>query len=186
MKIDSSIKYHVNEGVYSPAEDTYFLIKCIQVKKEKSLDMGTGTGLIALHMARQGAQVTAVDKTPQAVRNAMENAQINNIKIQVIQSDLFSKITDCFDVITFNPPYLPPNGPRNISWDGGQKGIEVAERFLTQAHDHLHKKGRIYLLLSTLGDINYLINRYSDQYNFYLMDVLPLFFEQLHVFKITH
>lgn len=186
MKIDPSIKYHVQEGVYPPAEDTYFLIKCIHIEKEKSLDMGTGTGLIALHMARQGAQVTAVDKSLQAVTNTQENAQINNIKIQVIQSDLFSQITESFDVITFNPPYLPPSGPRDISWDGGQGGIEVAERFLTQAQNHLNKKGRIYLLLSTLSDITSLINRYSDQYHFHSINMLPLFFEQLQVFEITH
>ena len=186
MKVDSSIRYQVHDGVYPPAEDTYFLIKCIHVKKEKSLDMGTGTGIIALHMARQGAQVTAVDKLPQAVINAQENAQINDIKIQVMQSDLFSQIKEYFDVITFNPPYLPPNGPRDVSWDGGQGGIEVTERFLIQALDHLNKKGRIYLLLSTLSDINSLINRYSHQYHFHLIDVLPLFFEQLQVFEITH
>ena len=186
MKIDSSLKYRVHEGVYPPAEDTYFLIKCIHVGKEKSLDMGTGTGLIALHMARQSAQVTAVDKSSQAVINTQENARINNIEIQVIQSDLFSHISECFDVITFNPPYLPPSGPRDISWDGGRGGIQVAERFLAQAQDHLNKKGRIYLLLSTLSDINSLIKRYSDQYHFYPRDTLPLFFEQLQVFEITH
>lgn len=186
MKVDSSIRYQVNEGVYPPAEDTYFLIKCIHVKKEKSLDMGTGTGIIALHMARQGAQVTAVDRLPQAVTNAQENAQINDITIQVIQSDLFSQINESFDVITFNPPYLPPDGPQDVSWDGGPGGIEVTERFLTQAQDHLNKNGRIYLLLSTLSDINSLINRYRDHYHFHLIDALPLFFEQLQVFEITH
>ncbi len=186
MKIDSSLRYHVHEGVYPPAEDTYFLIKCIQVKQEKSLDMGTGTGLIALHMARQGAQVTAADKSSQAVINAQENARINNLEIRVIESDLFSHIRECFDVITFNPPYLPPSGPRDISWDGGQGGIQVAKRFLAQAQDHLNKKGRIYLLLSTRSDINSLITHYNDQYHFHPIDVLPLFFEQLRVFEITH
>ena len=186
MKIDTSLRYQVHEGVYSPAEDTYFLIKCIQVKTEKSLDMGTGTGLIALHMARQGARVTAVDKSSQAVINARENARINNLDITVRQGDLFAHISECFDVITFNPPYLPSTGPRDISWDGGRGGIQVAMRFLAQAQNHLNKKGRIYLLLSTHSDSASLMTQYKDQYHFHLIDVLPLFFEQLQVFEITH
>jgi len=185
MKVDPSLRCMVHEGVYPPAEDTYFLITCIQVKKEKILDMGTGAGLIALHMARQGARVTAVDKSRTAVTNAQENARINNIEMQVIQSDLFSQIRDCFDVITFNPPYLPPGRPRDISWDGGPGGIQVAGRFLAEAHHHLKKKGRIYLLLSTQSDIPTLIAQYQNHYQFYLIDVLPLFFEQLKVFRVT-
>ena len=102
------------------------------------------------------------------------------------QGDLFAHISECFDVITFNPPYLPSTGPRDISWDGGRGGIQVAMRFLAQAQNHLNKKGRIYLLLSTHSDSASLMTQYKDQYHFHLIDVLPLFFEQLQVFEITH
>jgi release factor glutamine methyltransferase len=186
MKIDTALKITVHEGVYPPAEDSYFLIKCIQVGKEKILDMGTGTGIIALHMAQHGAQVTATDKTREAIMNTYENAHLNGLSIQVIQSDLFRKISDCFDVITFNPPYLPQGPPSDISWDGGFKGIELADRFLREAQQYLKKEGRIYLLLSTRGDIKKLITQYQDIYRFHLIDTLPLFFEKLKVFKITH
>ena len=186
MKIDTTLKITVHEDVYPPAEDSYFLIRCIQVNKEKILDMGTGTGIIALHMAQQGAQVTATDIKRDAIINTLENARLNDIEIQVIQSDLFSKINDCFDVITFNPPYLPHSFPRDASWDGGCKGIEVAVEFLRDARHYLQKRGRIYMLLSTLGDIDKLITQHQDQYRFHLIDTLPLFFEQLKVFEITY
>ena len=52
MKIDTSIKIKVNSGVYPPSEDSYLLIECIDVGKEKVLEIGTGTGIIALHAAK--------------------------------------------------------------------------------------------------------------------------------------
>ena len=61
----------------------------------------------------------------------------------------------------------------------------MASGFLAEAHRYLSKTGRIYLLLSTLGDIASLLDMYQDLYHFHLVDVLPLFFEKLKVFVIT-
>ena len=107
MKIDTSIKIKVNCGVYPPSEDSYLLIECIDVGKEKVLEIGTGTGIIALHAAKNGAVVTTVDKNQKAVKNARGNAEKNGINIDIKQSDLFSSVDGMFDVIIFNPPYLP-------------------------------------------------------------------------------
>lgn len=186
MEIDASLKISVHPGVYPPSEDSYFLIKCLRVGKEKALDMGTGTGIIALNMAGQGAWVTAVDKSPVAVANTRENMEKNKLDIQVIQSDLFRNVPGRFDVITFNPPYLPTRFPKDDSWDGGTEGIEISWRFLTDASDHLTENGRIYLLLSTLGDIQKLLNHFKQYYHFQELDTLPFFFEKIRVYEITH
>ena len=186
MKIDTSLKIRVHPGVYPPSEDSYFLIKCLKVGKEKALDMGTGTGIIAFHMAQQGARVTAVDKSPLAVANTQENMEINNLNIQVIQSDLFTNVPGRFDVITFNPPYLPPGFPQDESWDGGTEGIEISWRFLSDASKHLTKNGRIYLLLSTLGAIQKLLNDFKQYYCFQELRTLSFFFEKIRVYEITH
>lgn len=181
-----NIKIKVKEGVYPPSEDSYFLIECIEIENEKSLDMGTGTGIIALHMAKNGAIVTAADKNINAVINAKENAEINGIKINVVQSDLFSNICEKFDVIVFNPPYLPSNDIYDEVWDGGKEGIEVAEKFLERAINYLNPRGRIYLLLSTLGNVKKCIDKFNSMYKFIKIDTLPLFFEKLVVYEITH
>jgi len=185
VEIDVSIKIKVRNGVYPPSEDSYFLIECIEVEKEKSLDMGTGTGIIALHMAKKGAIVTAADKNAEAVINAKENAKINGLNINVVQSDLFSSIHENFDVIVFNPPYLPSDEVYSEAWNGGKDGVEIAERFLEEAKDYLNPKGRMYLLLSTLGNIKKLINRFNSIYKFREIKTLPLFFEKLIVYEIT-
>jgi release factor glutamine methyltransferase len=137
-------------------------------------------------MARQGAQVTAVDKSPLAVTNTRENTKKNKLDIRVIQSDLFTDVPERFDVITFNPPYLPTGFPKDDAWDGGTGGIEVTKRFLSDAYTHVTDNGRIYLLLSTRGDIQKLLDHFKQQYHFQKLDTLPFFFEQIMVYEITH
>ncbi|KAA0001513.1 MAG: methyltransferase [Thermoplasmata archaeon] len=150
MKIDTSIKIKVNSGVYPPSEDSYLLIECIDIGKEKVLEIGTGTGIIALHAAKSGADdVTAVDKNQKAVKNARENAEKNGINIDIKQSDLFSNVDGMFDVIIFNPPYLPSDKMEE-AWEGGEEGIEITKKFLEDAARHLNPGGRIYIVLSTL------------------------------------
>lgn len=185
MEIDTRIKITVNEGVYRPSDDSYFLIECIEVGREKALDMGTGTGIIALHMAKKGAMVTAADKDARAVNNSIENAEMNGLTIKAVQSDLFSHIKGHFDVIVFNPPYLPRDEIHDDAWDGGEEGVEIAKKFLKEAIHHLNPGGRIYLLLSTLGNIKKCIDTFESTYKFREINTLPLFFERLVAYEIT-
>lgn len=184
MKIDTSIKIKVNSGVYPPSEDSYLLIECIDIGKEKVLEIGTGTGIIALHAAKNGAVVTAVDKNQKAVKNARENAEKNGINIDIKQSDLFSNVDGMFDVIIFNPPYLPSDKMEE-AWEGGEEGIEITKKFLEDAARHLNPGGRIYIVLSTLGNIKKLVGEFRELYNFEEIGRLPLFFEKLIVYKVT-
>jgi len=184
VKINTSIKIKVNSGVYPPSEDSYLLIERIDVGKEKVLEIGTGTGIIALHAAKNGAVVTAVDKNQEAVKNAIENAEKNRINVDIKQSDLFSNVDGTFDVIIFNPPYLPSDKMEG-AWEGGEGGIEIAEKFLEGARQHLSPGGRIYIILSTLGNIKKLIGNFEHLYNFEEVGRMNLFFEKLIVYKIT-
>ncbi|MEA2053861.1 MAG: HemK2/MTQ2 family protein methyltransferase [Candidatus Thermoplasmatota archaeon] len=183
MEIDTGIKVRVNDGVYPPSEDSYFLIQCINVGKERVLDMGTGTGIIALHAAKEGAVVTAVDKNEKAVKNAKENADNNGIKLTVRQSDLFSNVKESFDVIIFNPPHLPSDKTEE-AWEGGKDGVEITEKFLGGASYHLNSGGKIYIILSTLGNIKKLIGEFKPYYQFEELGKLSLFFEKLVVYSV--
>jgi release factor glutamine methyltransferase len=184
MEVDPSIHIEVRNGVYEPAEDSYLLLDAIELRDGRMLDMGTGTGIIGLHAARHGIDVTAVDIDGHAVETARSNGTRNNLDITVLQSNLFTAVQGCFDIIAFNPPYLPAEDG-DIRWDGGPGGIATARRFLTETDSYLKKDGRVYLLLSTLGDIASLLQEFKERYHFERKRQLTLFFEKLLVYEIT-
>ena len=106
MEISNEIKIEVMEGVYEPEEDSYLLIESIKIEGRKVLDMGCGCGIVALHLAKNGCDVVAVDLDKKAVENTIKNAEMNGLKIRCFKSDLFENINEKFDMIVFNPPYL--------------------------------------------------------------------------------
>ena len=69
------------------------------------LDMGTGSGYIALKLHQNGAKVQACDISAEAVQIAKDNLKLYNADIMVFQSDLFENINNSFDAIAFNIPF---------------------------------------------------------------------------------
>ncbi len=185
MEVDPGIDIAVYDGVYEPAGDTWLLLEAVEVRAgQRVLDMGTGTGVLALHAAGLGCEVTAADVDAPAVDNARCNAACNDLDVEVVQSDLFDAVAGWFDVIVFNPPYLPA-GDGDLRWDGGRGGVATARRFLDWADGYLKRGGCIYLLLSSLGDIAGLQRLFSGRYCFVEKKRLPLFFERLVVYAVT-
>jgi release factor glutamine methyltransferase len=178
--------------IYEPSDDSYLLLSCVDVKRgEKVLEIGTGSGLIALHCAKV-ADVTATDINPHAVAMTKENAQYNGLKLEVVRSDLFEAIKAKFDVIIFNPPYLLEGDEERVgdgenwlsrAWEGGESGEEVVLRFLFQAKDFLRPDGRIYLLLSAANEKA--LDVVSKSYKSKKLDEKKLFFETLMTFELT-
>lgn len=155
LRPDPRIEIEECPGVYPPSEDTLLLLECLEdVEGRSVLEMGCGTGIIALHCASAGAEVTAVDVNPRAVACARANAERNGMSVKVLLSDLFQEVQGRFEVILFNPPYLPGEAREciDLSWAGGQDGVAVLARFLSAARGHLSPGGSIYLLLSSLMD----------------------------------
>ena len=184
VEIDPSLKIHVEKGVYEPAEDSYLLIKALEIKgNENVLDMGTGCGIIALHLAKKGCRVVAVDINEKAIENAKKNAKANGLKIDFRKSNLFEAINEKFDIIVFNPPYLPTKG-EDLAWDGGKDGIEVVRKFLKKAKKYLEKNGSIYIILSSLSNIKALKEEFKE-YEFEEIAKESFFFERLYAYKIT-
>lgn len=146
-------------GVYEPSDDTYLMLDAIDVSAgEAVLDMGTGTGILALYAATCGGVVTAADIADDALVTAEKNAQANESRIAVCRSDLFAAVDGTYDVIIFNPPYVPvPEGecmetPLELAWNGGPDGTRVIGRFLDEVCAYLAPGGRVYLLVSSLDD----------------------------------
>lgn len=138
--------------IYQPEEDSFLLEKYVRkLAYGRALDMGTGTGILAKAAVNAG-EIIAVDINENAVeyaKNLLGKGSRKNVK--VLKSDLFSNVKGKFDVIIFNPPYLPNSKYNDVALDGGKRGYEVIERFLKQAGKHLNKNGFILLLYSSLS-----------------------------------
>ena len=144
----------VPENVYYPREDSLLLAKIIEnenLKNKKTLDMGSGSGFLAILMAQQGAEVLATDINKEAVKTIKLNARNNNIDINVILSNLFKEIEGKFDFIVFNPPYLPEKTlHRDKQYYGGITGREVIHRFIENSEKHLKKEGKLFIVFSSI------------------------------------
>lgn len=152
-----NLRIQLDPNVYEPAEDTFLLAETVEVRPgEVALDIGTGTGLIALLMARKARFVLGIDINPTAVELARRNAELNRIKnVEFRLSDLFENVEGEFDVITFNPPYLPgePDEPIDLALVGGETGREVIDHFIEEVRNYLKPAGRVYLVQSSITGI---------------------------------
>ncbi len=153
-----SLKLKLHPQVYEPAEDSFLLAENLEVREgDFALDMGTGTGIIALLMARKAEFVVGADINPIAVELARENARLNGIEnVEFLVSDLFENIDGKFDLITFNAPYLPgePEEPIDMALLGGQSGREVLNRFLEEVGDYLKPRGRLQIVQSSITGVH--------------------------------
>ncbi len=147
-----------SEEVYTPEEDTFLLLKAALAEarpEDRTLEIGCGSGFISLELASGVTSLLATDINPHAVLATKEKAT-NAKGIEVIRADMFRGIGGKFDLIIFNPPYLPTTSEeRNDQWinyalDGGEKGRETIDRFLKCLPDHLCPCGRALLLISSL------------------------------------
>ncbi len=165
MPIYYGIRLKLHPDVYEPAEDTFLLAETVDVRpNEVALDIGTGTGLIALLMARKARYVLGVDINPKAVELARRNAQLNGIRnVEFKLSDLFQNVSGRFDVITFNAPYLPgkPEEPIDLALIGGETGREVIDRFIGEVPYYLTENGRVYLVQSSITGIDETLRRFE-------------------------
>lgn len=113
------------------------------------LDLGTGSGRIALTAARAGAIVTACDVNPAAVECALRNAQNNKLGITAVLSDQFDALPGHFDVIAINPPYYDrdPSTPAEHAFLAGE-GHRYFVRLFPALAEHIHKGSDVLMVLS--------------------------------------
>ncbi|MFO7678002.1 MAG: HemK2/MTQ2 family protein methyltransferase [Thermoplasmatota archaeon] len=164
--------FHFNEleitlhpDVYDPAEDSFLLLESIPIQKGiKFLEIGTGCGLLSLEASRKGAFVVCTDINPFAIQLAKTNIKNNKHllkgSIEVRQGSLFSVIKkgERFDMIVFNPPYLPTGDTEHVDhWfdaatDGGSDGLMLIKKFIKDIKDFLSRNGQAFFVFSSLSD----------------------------------
>jgi release factor glutamine methyltransferase len=151
--------------VYQPEADTFLLLEAAlrEVRPDdRVIEVGTGAGLIASRLVSTGT-IVATDINPHAVRSARERGA------EVVRTDLVAGIRGPFDLVLFNPPYLPTRPEERIAdWleyalDGGSSGRDLIERFSQNVGGVLAPDGRILLLVSALTGLPEVIGLFARQ-----------------------
>lgn len=155
------LPFYVNRNVLIPRQDTEILVEKVLENIEpdsKILDMCTGSGCIIISLCHFAAPVRAVgaDISSKALNLAEKNAKRNAASVSFVESDLFSNISEKFDVIVSNPPYIPRKEinrlmpevkdyePR-IALDGAEDGLEFYRRLIKDSPKYLCGNGSLYL-----------------------------------------
>jgi len=144
--------------VYSPAEDTFLLADVLereQLTGRAVLEIGCGSGYLTKIMAERKANVTAIDINPAAVEATKKLLSVEKSSVHIVQSDLFVKVRGKFDLIVFNPPYLPEGDGDKIAgsdtrYSGGRSGRKTIERFVIDCAAHMSEGGKALILISSL------------------------------------
>ncbi|MFH1224281.1 MAG: HemK2/MTQ2 family protein methyltransferase [Candidatus Diapherotrites archaeon] len=186
----------VSDSVYAPAEDSFLLAEAVCAEKRAAsaklaLDLGTGSGIQAINLALLGAgKVVAADINGCALRDARANAERFGIsrRVSAVHSDMFSSLRGTkFDFIVFNPPYVPSGEPELRDVDGGKRGREALDRFLSRFGKHLNTEGVCYFMQSSLNGTartEMLLKR--NGFGFRIAARKRLFFEELLVYRCVH
>lgn len=193
----------IPEDVYLPSEDTDLMLEVIKTEISNqnflfntAIEIGAGNGFLSLCVYDYVNIIYSVDINPIVVDYLLRIKKKYNLDKQIIlQSDLFSKIdqNQKFDLIIFNPPYVPSEKINtekqtsgiDLAVDGGKDGLEIINKFIDQLFFFLSDYGVCYLLISSLNKQKK-IERLLKKNNlfFEIVGSKKLFFEELFVLKI--
>lgn len=151
----AGLRLEVPPGVFHPGVyfSTPIFIKFLQTidfQGKTALDVGTGSGALALFAAQNGATATALDINPLAVETARRNAAANGLALRVVESDLLDKLpAEQFDFVLINPPYYPRQ-PRNATEQAFFAGEnhEYFQKLFAQLPVFRHSGSRAWMIVS--------------------------------------
>ena len=157
--------FKVNKNVLTPRQETELLCEKViddfkSLENKNILDLCCGSGAIAIVLKKHllSANITASDISRAAIRVAKYNAKKHNAQINFVKSNLFDKITNKFDAIVSNPPYIKTTDIMDlqtevkdydplIALDGGITGLNFYKQIIKLAPQKLFTNGKLYLEL---------------------------------------
>ena len=153
------LPFKVSPAVLIPRQDTETLVEeALKVMKPgmKVLDMCTGSGCILISILKNitGVEGLGVDISKQALIVAKENAKLNGVLASFERSDLFEMVTDTYDVIVSNPPYIPTEVINGLmpevaqfepyqALDGKEDGLHFYRKIVKECKSYLKEDGKI-------------------------------------------
>lgn len=154
------LSFHVNEHVLIPRQDTEILVEEVLKNLHDGfsiLDMCTGSGCIILSLLHYSNECrgTAVDISENAIEVAKQNAQALQKEVTFIQSDLFENVTEQFDMIVSNPPYICSDVIPTLmeevrlhepmqALDGMKDGLFFYRKIVEESKSHLIRGGMLF------------------------------------------
>jgi release factor glutamine methyltransferase len=171
--------------MYLPSDDSIFLADTVRLYRGIfALEIGTSNGTILRELSKNFSFVIGTDIDFDSLNNVI----MMSTNERVICCDAASGLQNVkFDLIVFNPPYLP-NTINHVdkSVDGGPTGIEVSIHFLTSAIDKLNSQGKILMLVSSLSDSGKL-DGFITKNNLVMKKIAQkeLFYEMLQIIELS-
>jgi len=198
MKKEKQDQEPKENEVYEPREDSVLLLNSARnFAKGDVFEMGCGSGYVSLGLMKDGNinSICCADINPKAVRacqkafSEYKQAHKKNIKYKVFESDLFGnpilkETNKKYDLILFNPPYLPEEKNKELNDPALNGGLLVIFRFLSQAKGFLKPNGKVFLLFSSLTGRNKILSFARNKgYSYKLVQKKRIFFEILYVYS---
>ena len=149
-------------GVHRPISDAWMLADAMRRElhggRKRVLDLCTGTGVLAIAAAQDGAEVTAIDLSRRALACVRVNSVLNGVRVKALRGNLFEPVAgQLFDVIATNPPYVPgpsedlPERGIERAWYAGLDGRVLVDRICDNAAAHLAPGGVALIVHSSVN-----------------------------------
>ena len=176
------LEFKVNSSVLIPRPETEELVRLIlkeNLDGKEILDIGTGSGCIAISLAKNlpNAKVTALDISEDALEVAKENAKLNNVEINFINADIFEYKSDKkYDIIVSNPPYVLESEkvfmkknvldfePNLALFVEDENPVKYYESIMNFSSNNLNLKGRIYFEINE--NLSYKLDALCEKYSY--------------------
>ncbi|MCE7992768.1 MAG: class I SAM-dependent methyltransferase [Roseivirga sp.] len=187
------LRFSVSDGVFHPG--FFFSSKILKsellrhpISGKTVLDIGSGSGFISVFAAHHEALVTAIDISRAAVGCTLKNAEINQVQLKVIQSDLWDQLPpETYDYIVINPPYYPQNPEKESqhAWYCGEN-FEYFNTLFKDIGSYIHQESKVMMVLSEdcqIEQIKQIANTFDLQ--FALTATEKNFWEVNYIFEIN-
>ncbi|MFN3621755.1 MAG: HemK2/MTQ2 family protein methyltransferase [Nitrososphaerales archaeon] len=174
---------------YRPREDSLLLRDVVEpISANLALEIGCGVGFVLESLAQRCAFVVGVDVDKSSLSQAklrLKAKGLTNFEL-LCASSAEPFISEVFDLIVFNPPYLPSLTIEDRAVDGGYRGVEVSLQWLKECKRVVKVDGKVLFISSSLASQDELIKGAEAlRFKIKLVDSKHLFYEDLYAYELT-